>query len=87
MHEFLADDPELAALAAERGVELRDLRRPPDDLSVPTGENLTHGATVVLTVGSDCAVGKKTMAIELHREAAAPRARARSSSRRARRGS
>jgi uncharacterized NAD-dependent epimerase/dehydratase family protein len=69
MHEFLSDDAELAALAAERGVELRDLRRPPDDLSVPTGENLTHGATVVLTVGSDCAVGKKTMAIELHREA------------------
>jgi uncharacterized NAD-dependent epimerase/dehydratase family protein len=69
MHEFLSDDPELAALAAERGVELLDLRRPPDDLSVPTGENLTHGAQVVLTVGSDCAVGKKTMAIELHREA------------------
>ena len=69
MHEFLADDPELAALAAERGVELVDLRRPPDDLSVPTGANLTHGATVVLTVGSDCAVGKKTMAIELHLEA------------------
>jgi uncharacterized NAD-dependent epimerase/dehydratase family protein len=69
MHEFLGDDPELAALAAERGVELRDLRRPPADLSVPTGENLTHGAKVVLTVGSDCAVGKKTMAIELHREA------------------
>ena len=69
MHEFLSDDPELVALAAERGVELHDLRKPPEDLSVPTGENLTHGATVVLTVGSDCAVGKKTMAIELHREA------------------
>jgi uncharacterized NAD-dependent epimerase/dehydratase family protein len=69
MHEFLADDPELAELARERGVELRDVRRPPPDLSVPTGENLTHGADVVLTVGSDCAVGKKTMALELHLEA------------------
>jgi uncharacterized NAD-dependent epimerase/dehydratase family protein len=69
MHEFLADDPELAPLARERGVELRDLRRPPDDLSVPTGENLLHPANVVLTVGSDCAVGKKTMALELHLEA------------------
>ena len=69
MHEFLNDDPEWVALAREHGVELRDLRRPPADLSVPTGENLTHGAQVVLTVGSDCAVGKKTMALELHREA------------------
>ncbi|MGH3022837.1 MAG: DUF1611 domain-containing protein [Gaiellaceae bacterium] len=71
MHEFLADDPELAALAREHGVELRDYRRPPADLSVSTGENLTHGAEVVLTVGSDCAVGKKTVAVELDRAARA----------------
>jgi uncharacterized NAD-dependent epimerase/dehydratase family protein len=71
MHEFLADDAELAALARERGAELRDYRRPPADLSVPTGENLTHGAAVVLTVGSDCAVGKKTVAVELDRAARA----------------
>ncbi len=71
MHEFLGDDPELAALARERGVELRDYRRPPPDLSVPTGENLTLGAEVVLTVGSDCAVGKKTVAVELDRAARA----------------
>ena len=69
MHEFLADDPELAPLATERGVELRDIRRPPDGLSVPTGANLELDAAVVLTVGSDCAVGKKTMALELDREA------------------
>jgi uncharacterized NAD-dependent epimerase/dehydratase family protein len=71
MHEFLTDDAELAALARERGVELRDFRRPPTDLSVPSGENLTHGAAVVLTVGSDCAVGKKTVAVELDRAARA----------------
>jgi uncharacterized NAD-dependent epimerase/dehydratase family protein len=69
MHEFLGDDPELAELAADRRVELRDLRRPPEDLSVPTGENLAHGALVVLTVGSDCAIGKKSVAIELDNEA------------------
>ncbi|MGH3010776.1 MAG: DUF1611 domain-containing protein [Gaiellaceae bacterium] len=71
MHEFLADDPELSGLAREHGVELRDYRRPPTDLSVPTGENLTHEASVVLTVGSDCAVGKKTVAVELDRAARA----------------
>ena len=36
-----------------------------------TGENLSHGAAVVLTVGSDCAVGKKTVAVELDRSARA----------------
>jgi uncharacterized NAD-dependent epimerase/dehydratase family protein len=69
MHEYLSDDPELAELARVHGAEIRDLRKPPDDLSVPTGANLTHGATVVLTVGSDCAIGKKSVAIELDREA------------------
>jgi uncharacterized NAD-dependent epimerase/dehydratase family protein len=71
MHEFLSEDSELAALAANNGATIRDLRKPPDDLSVPTGENLTHDAAVVLTIGSDCAIGKKTVAVELDREARA----------------
>src|SRR6185295_19315539 len=37
-------------------------------LNVPTGENLTHPAGVVLTVGSDCAIGKMTVALELDAE-------------------
>jgi uncharacterized NAD-dependent epimerase/dehydratase family protein len=69
LHEFVSDDPELVALAREHGVELRDLRKPPPGLNVPTGENLTHGSTVVLTVGSDCAIGKMTVSLELDREA------------------
>jgi uncharacterized NAD-dependent epimerase/dehydratase family protein len=69
LHEFISDDAELSGLAAENGVELRDLRRPPADLSVPTGENLQVQATIVLTVGSDCAIGKKTAAVELDRAA------------------
>jgi uncharacterized NAD-dependent epimerase/dehydratase family protein len=69
LHEFLTDDTELSELAAQRGVELRDLRRPPADLSVPTGANLELAAKTVLTVGSDCAIGKKTVALELDREA------------------
>ncbi len=68
LHEFISDDPELTALAALHGVELRDLRRPPAGLDVPTGANLTHGARVVLTVGSDCAIGKMTVALELDAE-------------------
>jgi uncharacterized NAD-dependent epimerase/dehydratase family protein len=68
LHEFVTEDPELSALAARYGVELRDLRKPPAGLNVPTGENLTHDSKVVLTVGSDCAIGKMTVALELDAE-------------------
>jgi D-glutamate N-acetyltransferase len=69
LHVFLADDPELRELADLRGVELRDLRRPPAGLSTATGENLSVDATTVLTVGSDCAIGKMTVSLELDLEA------------------
>jgi uncharacterized NAD-dependent epimerase/dehydratase family protein len=71
LHEFIADDPELGEYAQRYGVKLRDLRRPPADLSVPSDEALTVGATIVLTVGSDCAIGKMTVSLELDREARA----------------
>jgi uncharacterized NAD-dependent epimerase/dehydratase family protein len=69
LHEFVSEDPELAELGRRHGVELRDLRKPPPELDVPTGENLTIPARIVLTVGSDCAIGKMTVALELDREA------------------
>jgi uncharacterized NAD-dependent epimerase/dehydratase family protein len=69
LHEFISEDPELSELAREHGVELRDLRKPPEGLNVPTGANLEVDATIVLTVGSDCAIGKKTVAVELDLEA------------------
>ncbi|MBD0330225.1 MAG: DUF1611 domain-containing protein [Thermoleophilia bacterium] len=71
LHEFLSEDAEMAELAARHGVELRDLRKPPPDLSVPSGENLRLPTRIVLTVGSECAIGKKTVALELDREARA----------------
>ncbi len=69
LHVFLADAAELLELAERRGVELRDLRRPPAELSTATGENLAVDATIVLTVGSDCAIGKMTVSLELDLEA------------------
>ncbi len=69
LHVFLSDDTELTELARRHGVELRDLRRPPRDLNVPTGANLELPGTIVLTVGSDCAIGKMTVSLELEREA------------------
>jgi uncharacterized NAD-dependent epimerase/dehydratase family protein len=71
LHEFISEDAELTELAARHRVELRDLRKPPVGLSVPTGANLEVDAKIVLTVGSDCAIGKKTVAVELDREARA----------------
>ncbi len=69
LHEYISEDPELIELAQRHGVELRDLRKPPADLNVPTGANLEVEAKIVLTVGSDCAIGKKTVAVELDLEA------------------
>jgi uncharacterized NAD-dependent epimerase/dehydratase family protein len=69
LHVRLRDIPGLPELAAKHGVELRDLREPPTDLSTATGENLEVDATIVLTVGSDCAIGKMTATCELDLEA------------------
>jgi uncharacterized NAD-dependent epimerase/dehydratase family protein len=69
LHEFISEDPELSELARRHNVELRDLRKPPAGLNVPTGANLEVDAKIVLTVGSDCAIGKKTVAVELDLEA------------------
>ena len=74
LHTDLAADPELAALAAEHGVQIRDLRAAPDDLDVPSTDPLA--AQVVHTVGSDCAIGKMSVVLELDRAA---RARGRAS--------
>jgi uncharacterized NAD-dependent epimerase/dehydratase family protein len=69
LHVRLHDIPGLQELAVEHGVELIDLREPPPDLSTATGENLEVDATIVLTVGSDCAIGKMTATCELDLEA------------------
>ena len=69
LHVFLADDSELRELADRHAVVLRDLRRPPADLSTATGEVFDVPGTIVLTVGSDCAIGKMTVALELDLEA------------------
>ena len=67
LHEPLAGDPRIAQAAAESGVTIRELRNVPDDLPIATGAAGDVEATVVLTVGSDCAVGKLTTAVELVR--------------------
>lgn len=68
LHVFLADDPRLAAIAARTGARLVDVRRPPRDRPIAAARAARVDATVVLTVGSDCNVGKMTAALELTAE-------------------
>ena len=66
LHTVMADDPELAGAAKHAGVTLRDLRVGPSDLNVP--ERVAErpaGVRVVHSVGSDCAIGKKAVTLEL----------------------
>lgn len=67
LHFYLADDPELSAFAAKHGVEIHDLRKPPDDLPISTGRARLVDALVVHTVGTDCNIGKMTAALEIRR--------------------
>ena len=65
LHYFLNDDEEFARLADDYGVELYDVRRPSDDVGVATGSAADVDADVVLTVGTDCSVGKMTASQEI----------------------
>jgi len=70
LHSLLGDDPEFASAAAEQEVEIRDLRRAPTDLDVSYGRARTVEATVILTVGSDCNIGKMTTQLQIRRAVA-----------------
>ncbi|WP_434521717.1 DUF1611 domain-containing protein [Halorubrum sp. AS12] len=65
LHYFLNEDDELAALADDHGVDLVDVRKPDDDLTVATGASGDVDADVLLTVGTDCSVGKMTASLEI----------------------
>jgi uncharacterized NAD-dependent epimerase/dehydratase family protein len=69
LHTFIADDPEFAAAAATAGIEIVDYRRPPEGLSTAVGRPHRPGKKVILTVGTDCAIGKMSVALELTRAA------------------
>jgi uncharacterized NAD-dependent epimerase/dehydratase family protein len=65
LHTFLGDDPELSAAAAIAGVRIVDFRRPPERFETAVGRRHAPGKRVILTVGTDCAIGKMSVALEL----------------------
>ena len=67
LHTFLGDDPLLAARAAAKGRTITDIRRPPANLPVAAGRARLLDAYVVLTVGTDCNVGKMTAQLQFVR--------------------
>ncbi len=77
MHTFLSEDASLWALAAEHGARIFDLRRVPLSMPVAARRAASLPCEVLLTVGSDCNVGKMTATLELHRAALADGIRSR----------
>ena len=69
LHTMLGDDPEFAAAARASGVSIVDFRRPPDRTETAVGRRHLPGKKVILTVGTDCAIGKMSVALELTRAA------------------
>jgi uncharacterized NAD-dependent epimerase/dehydratase family protein len=65
LHSFIGDDPEFAALAEKHGARIHDLRKPPADLPVAQGRVRALDKTIVLTVGTDCNIGKMTASLQL----------------------
>jgi uncharacterized NAD-dependent epimerase/dehydratase family protein len=69
LHEFFSDDLEFTNKAIECGIEIKDLRKPPPlkDLHVFTGKISQVNVPVIAVLGTDCACGKMTTAVELNK--------------------
>jgi uncharacterized NAD-dependent epimerase/dehydratase family protein len=66
LHRRLAEVPEIAAAARANGRQLHDVRIP--SMVFATGKGTKRPGLRLLTVGTDCSVGKKYTALALERE-------------------
>ncbi|MBR8826596.1 MAG: DUF1611 domain-containing protein [Gomphosphaeria aponina SAG 52.96 = DSM 107014] len=69
LHEFFSDDLEFIQKAAKCGIQIKDIRKPPKlkDLHVFTGQISQVNIPVIAVLGTDCACGKMTTAVELNK--------------------
>ncbi|HZO23963.1 MAG TPA: DUF1611 domain-containing protein [Steroidobacteraceae bacterium] len=65
MHNRLSQQPELEQTARRLGRRLIDVRQPPPDIQIASGDK--RSGKRLLTVGTDCALGKKYTALALAR--------------------
>ena len=65
LHYFLSEDQELSELAERHSVRLVDVRRPPSSITVSKGEAPFLPVFRILTIGTDCSVGKMVVAWEV----------------------
>jgi len=68
LHTFLSENQRWRSLAESNDVRIFDVRNPPgdDNLRVADGSVDDVDADIVLTLGTDCAVGKRTTTFELY---------------------
>ncbi len=69
LHTLLADDPELAELAERNNARIHDVRDPGPIHRIARGSARNTRAKRVLTIGTDCSVGKMVAALEMRRAA------------------
>lgn len=69
LHQFFSEDSEFVKTAAQNNIQIKDIRKPPQlkDLHVFTGQISKVNVPVIAVLGTDCACGKMTTAVELNK--------------------
>lgn len=69
LHQFFSEDQEFAHMAIQCNIQIKDIRKPPKlkDSHVFTGRISKVDVPVIAILGTDCACGKMTTAVELNK--------------------
>jgi uncharacterized NAD-dependent epimerase/dehydratase family protein len=69
LHQFFSEDQEFVTIAAQNNVQIKDVRKSPHlkDLHVFTGQISEVSVPVIAILGTDCACGKMTTAVDLNK--------------------
>ncbi len=69
LHQFFSEDREFADMAVKCDIQIKDIRKPPaiKDSHVFTGQISKVNVPVIAVLGTDCACGKMTTAVELNK--------------------